>query len=234
MMSRVLLIDDSVDCQMMVSRALQDAMQVSIAPNLTAAKEMLEKNSYDLLLLDVSLPDGDGFNFCSSYLAHQHNEKRPRIVFLTGAESISERITGFKVGADDYVVKPFEPLEFKARLQAHLRNHNEQFNENLILKIGNLVLDMKNMIAQTLTGIGPQNVDLTPVQFRLLFFLAKNEGYVRSREQLLAALLRENLDVSDRAIDVQLCRIRKKLFQGQCTHTIEAVYGIGYRMVQLK
>src|SRR5438128_1141403 len=101
-MGHVLLVDDSMDCQLLVSRAIQDSVTLEIAPALSDARALLESRHYDLILLDVDLPDGNGFGLCSSLRA-ESGSKRPRIVFLTGSQGISEKLTGFSVGADDYI-----------------------------------------------------------------------------------------------------------------------------------
>lgn len=230
-MNRVLLVDDSIDCQLLVSRALQDSAQVNIAADLGTAKKLIEENDYELVLLDVGLPDGDGFGFCSMLLAEK-GARRPRVVFLTGCKDISDRLMGFSVGADDYVSKPFHPLELKARVQAHLRGQKEAIKAANHIQLGNLILDM-NTYTVDIEGLRETiRLDLTPSEFKLLGLLARNDGRILTRDQLLATRSEENLESSDRTIDSHICRIRKKLAATESTHNIEAVYGVGYRMIR--
>jgi two-component system alkaline phosphatase synthesis response regulator PhoP len=230
-MERVLLVEDSVDCQLLVRRALESSVKLEVAPDLATAKRMLAADRYDLLLLDVELPDGDGFGLCSS-LVSESGSARPRIMFLTGSQKIGEKLTGFSVGGDDYITKPFNALELKARVQAHLRTHADLTKSRRRLRTGNLVLDLSCYTAEVDSDSGPIKVDLTPMEFRLLYALARNEPRVLSREQLLAAASSHGEESLDRTIDAHLCKLRKKL-RG-LTHVIESVYGVGYRLIKIK
>lgn len=224
---QVLLVEDSLDCQSLVTRSLEGSAQVTIASDLKSARKLLESNRFDVMLLDVGLPDGDGFGFCSSILTEQ-GPNRPRILFLTGNSKSSDKLTGFTVGADDYVVKPFDPLELKARVQAHLRHRREITEAAQAVRVGNLELNLVNYFVEVKTESGPAHPSLTPSEFRLLYQLAKNEGRVVTREQILSSLSEDNLDVSDRSVDVHISRLRKKLLG--CSHSIESIYGVGYRL----
>ena len=230
-MDKVLLVDDSIDCQILVTRALQDAAHVTVAPDIGTAKRLLQSNEYELLLLDVGLPDGDGFGFCSSLLT-ELGARHPRVLFLTGSRDISDKLTGFSVGGDDYLIKPFDPLELKARVQAHLRNRHELIEAARTLRLGNLELNLAAYAAEVHENSGTVRLDLTPTEFKLLYHLAKNEGRILSREQMLTGLFDGKTHVTDRTIDAHLSRVRKKL--ADCTHNVEAIYGIGYRLVHTR
>jgi len=227
---QILLIEDSLDCQTLVSRSLEGTAQVMVASDLLAAEELLEKHDFDLLLLDVGLPDGDGFGFCSRLLA-ELGPNRPRVLFLTGKSKISDKLTGFSMGADDYLVKPFDPLELRARVQAQLRSRRELAGAAQSVRVGNLEMNLVTYFVQIKTDTGFLHPELTPTEFRMLYQLAKNEGRVLSRDQLLSSISEDNLDASDRAVDVHVSRIRKKL--AGCSHAIESMYGIGYRLIQI-
>lgn len=229
MRHRVLLVEDSPDYQKLVCRSLQDEAQVVVAADLKSAQQILEKDPIDLLLLDVTLPDGNGFGLCSRILADM-GLNRPRIVFLTGSGKIADKLTGFSVGADDYLVKPFEPLELKARVQAQLRNQREITEAAQSVKVGNVELNLVNYLVEIQSTAGVSRPEFTRSEFQILYQLAKNEGRVQSREQLLSALSEDNLEVSDRVIDVHISRIRKKLLGS--THVIEPIYGVGYRLTK--
>jgi DNA-binding response OmpR family regulator len=228
-MARVLLVDDSYDCQLLVKRALEDSVDLVVAPTLEKAKSLLQSQDFDLLLLDVNLPDGDGFGFCSSLLFEKGNH-RPRVLFLTGKTEMADKLTGFSVGGDDYLVKPFEPLELRARVQAHVRNIRETILAARTVQIGNMRMDLSSHSVDLATRAGKVPIDFTPTEFKLLHYLAKQEGQISSRGQLLAALFDGKVHVVDRTIDAHLSRVRKKLME--CTHTIEPVYGVGYRFAK--
>jgi DNA-binding response OmpR family regulator len=227
--NRVLLVEDSRSCTALVNRTLQGSANLSIVHDLKSARELLSENEFDLLLLDVGLPDGSSYELASE-LAFSKGNQRPRVVFLTGKKKLSDKVNGFLAGGDDYIVKPFEPLELKARVDAQLRSRSELLSHRQTLKVGNLVLDLATSSAEIHGELKKTRLDLTPTEFKILYYLARHEGRVQSREQLLAVLYDGQVHVVDRTIDVHLSRIRKKL-EG-CTHRLESIYGIGYRLVR--
>lgn len=228
-MSKILLIEDSDGCQLLVRSALQNMGELHIARDLKEARALIDKGDYQLLLIDVNLPDGNGFEFCSALLTEKA-PARPRVLFLTGNGQISDKLMGYSVGADDYLVKPFEPLELKARVSAMLRNSATETRQAEEIHIGNLHLHVAAMRAEIMDGAEARLLDLTPTEFKLLYCLAKQEGHVFSRDQLLYNLSAGRTHVLDRTIDSHLCRTRKKL-EG-CTHNVESIYGVGYRFTK--
>ncbi len=228
-MGRILLIEDSEESQLIVRLALEEIAEVIIAGNIENARKLLESNQFDILIVDVSLPDGDGFGFCSTLMASA-GMSRPRIMFLTGKGALEDKLTGYSVGGDDYLVKPVDPLELRARAQAQLRSCREAVLQANVLRAGNLKLDISAHSASLASGIVPQNIDLTPTEFKLLHQLARNPGQVYSRDQLLYALNGGKAHVTDRTIDAHLCRVRKKL--AACTYNVEPIYGVGYRFAK--
>lgn len=228
-MGRILLVEDSPDSQLLARRALEDIAELIIAGNVDTACKLLEANEFDLLLVDVQLPDGDGYGLCSKLLADR-GPNRPRVVFLTGKGALENKLTGFSVGADDYLVKPVDPLELRARVQAQLRACRDASLQQNVLKAGNLKLDISSHAASLNTGAEQKEVELTPTEFKLLHQLARSPGQIFSREQLLQSLGGGKVHVTDRTIDAHLCRVRKKL--AACTHSVEPIYGVGYRFAK--
>jgi two-component system phosphate regulon response regulator PhoB len=228
-MATILLLEDAPDSQALVRRALEEVGEVKVAGDLKCANALLEKNKFDLLIVDVQLPDGDGFGFCSTVLTAP-GAHRPKILFLTGNGELSAKLTGFSVGADDYLVKPVDPLELRARVIAQLRSREEAATKASIVRKGNLRLNLSTHSAAMIEDGIEKPIDLTPTEFKLLFQLARYEGRIFSREQLLQSLKGGAVHVTDRTIDAHLCRIRKKL--AECTHSPEPIYGVGYRLVR--
>jgi DNA-binding response OmpR family regulator len=226
---RILLVEDSRDSQVLVRRALEDSAELTIAETQQGALDLLRENDFDLLIVDVQLPDGNGFGLCSTLLADQKSH-RPRILFLTGKGELADKLTGFSVGGDDYLVKPIDPLELRARVQAQLRQCRETLLQMNVLKAGNLRLDISTHRSSVAKNGETKDVDLTPMEFKLLYQMARHEGQVFSREQLLQAVKGGSVHVTDRTIDAHLCRLRKKL--SGCTHNVEPIYGIGYRFTR--
>jgi DNA-binding response OmpR family regulator len=227
--NRVLLVEDSLSGQLVVRSALDGVAELTVAPDLKSAWECLKTDEFRLILLDVNLPDGSGFNFCSS-LAADRGARRPRVLFLTGSRDIGEKLTGFSVGGDDYVTKPFEPMELKARVMAQLRTLEEMSDAKQTIRVGDVELDLAQHSVEALIPGGPVRIELTPTEFRLLAALARREGRILSREQLLSSLVAQGEHALDRTIDAHLSKLRKKV--GAFGLNVEAVYGIGYRLVR--
>lgn len=226
-MGRILLIEDSPDGQFLARRALDDMAELIIAGNLASARQLLRANEFDVMIVDVQLPDGEGYELCADLIARQETS-RPRIIFLTGLGDLADKLAAYSLGCDDYVVKPVDPLELRARVQAQLRTCREAVLGANVLKAGNLRLDVSTRSAKLGNGMEPEELDLTPTEFKLLQHLARHPGQVFSREQLLEAVKGgSKVHVTDRTIDAHICRVRKKL--SSCTYGVEPIYGVGYR-----
>lgn len=172
-----------------------------------------------LILLDLNLPDMDGLTVCRKIRQHA---KVP-IVMLTARTEEIHRVLGLDAGADDYVCKPFSPNELVARVRAVLRRANWPADEPRLV---GLTIDEERHSA-TLDG---KPLDLTPVEFRLLFTLLKSVGRVFSRGQLLDLIYDDTRDVTDRAIDSHVRNLRAKLREARPEEDyIRSVYGVGYK-----
>jgi len=192
--------------------------------NLKAAEAVLRTTRPDLLLLDIMLPDGDGFVFAGQ-LKKDLSNTFP-IVFLTARDSESDRILGFELGADDYIVKPFSPKELVMRIRAILRRadtHQIEVNSSFcwINDNARLICDQKRH-ALTING---EPIQLTAAEWRIFTYLLRNHEIVITREQILEHCLDYAFDVSDRIIDTHIKNIRSKL---GATAWIQTVRGYGY------
>lgn len=213
----------------MLNRSRWKSAATLPATTVADAKERMKEEAFDLILLDVDLPDGSGYEFCS---ALKNNQGQPRVpvVFLTGKSSADDVLFGFLAGGTDYIVKPFHPEEFRARIEARLRSLQEMHKPKAAsdwLFSGNLRFHLHRREAQADTGAGYEEIALTPSEFRLLCHFARHPGRTMSREQLLADVWGKRQNLSDRAVDVHICQLRKKIPPGPCR--IEAIYGEGYR-----
>src|SRR5436305_1030510 len=119
-MRRLCVIEDSPDLQNLIRLELQGWFELLAAPSLGEAWKLIESHTFDLILLDVHLPDGNGFEFCAKLKSHSNTKDIP-VIFLTGKSDPIDKQMGFSIGADDYVVKPFEPIELRARIEARLK-----------------------------------------------------------------------------------------------------------------
>ena len=201
MTDRILMIEDDERLSSMAVDYLTGfGMELTVAPTAAEGRERLSAGSFDALLLDVMLPDGDGFDVCREVRARSDIP----ILMLTARGEDTDRIVGLELGADDYLPKPFNPRELIARLRAILRRRAGPASTGGLLQFGKLAIDRD---ARTLRIDGNERT-LTGYQFDLLLALADNAGRVLSRETLMEKMRGEELDAFDRSIDVHISRIR--------------------------
>jgi two-component system, OmpR family, response regulator len=188
----------------------------------TTAGEMLERALAappDALLIDIGLPDGDGRDLCQALRA---KGVQSPVLFLTARDTLTDRLSGFSSGGDDYVVKPFDIEEVVARIQALLRRAGTEPS----LEVGGLALDPSDM---TITSEGVTQ-PLTPTEFRLLGTLAGRVGKATSRRELIRTAWPYGAIVQDNTLDVYIARLRRKLRALPRGPSIDTVHGVGYRL----
>jgi len=189
------------------------------------ALEILDKERIDLIILDIMLPEMDGFEVCRR-IKEESKFKNIPIVMLTAKGEEVDRIVGFELGADDYIVKPFSPRELVLRIKAILRRGKTEDTRKDILKAGILTVD----ISKHKVTVNKNEVKLTPKEFKLLVLLMERQGRVQTREGLLSEIWDINDDVFTRTIDTHIKRLREKL--GKAGKFIETVPGFGYKFKQ--
>ncbi|WP_029914413.1 response regulator [Pelobacter seleniigenes] len=178
----------------------------------------------DLVLLDLMLPGIDGLEICRRLRADEATRNIP-IIMLTAKGEESDVVKGLELGADDYVTKPFSIKVLLARIQAVLRRRKEESSQQ---EQDELVFDQLAIHrGRNLVQVEGKSVDLTFTEFRVLVALASRPGWVFTRYQIVNAVRGEDYAVTDRAVDVQIAGLRKKL--GSCGNYIETVRGVGYR-----
>jgi len=228
--SLILVVEDEADIRELVSYNLTKAgyQVVSVATGeegLAAA----ESPPPDLVLLDLMLPGIDGLNVCRRLKANPGTASTP-IVMLTARGEESDIVTGLNLGADDYITKPFSPRIMIARVQAVLRRAAaSEDDEPQGETTGKTIINSNLVIhpGRHEVLVDGNRIDLTATEFRVLAFLAKNAGWVYTRNQILDGVHGENYAITDRAVDVQIVGLRKKL--GSAGALIETVRGVGYR-----
>jgi DNA-binding response OmpR family regulator len=227
-MNRILLVEDSPEVQVMVRAALVNNFQLTIVDTIAKALDLIQQKSFDLFLIDVVLPDGNGFYLCAELRSSLKTKAIP-VFFLTGKSDSKDKVMGFSIGADDYIVKPFDPLELRARISAKLKKITEsQFAEEPIWK-GNFRLDLSFQKAYFVENNEAEDLQLSPSEFRLFLHFIKHSGRVFSRDQLLSLVWGSSVHVSDRTVDAHVCNLRKKLSKKH--NYIESVFGEGYRFL---
>jgi DNA-binding response OmpR family regulator len=221
-MERVLIVDDDPDIQKLVSYNLNQAgFRVSTATTGLAALESVQKQPPDLIILDIMLPDLDGLEVCRK-LRRQDKFRRIPIIMLTARTQEIDRVVGFELGADDYVMKPFSPRELVLRVKSIFRRMGGDPNE--ILQVGNIqLLPQRRQLL-----IRDRVVALTAKEFDLLEGLMRAGGNVLTREMLMNKVWGYHSEATSRTLDTHVRRLREKL--GDEAVHLETVHKIGYRM----
>jgi len=229
MVHRILLVEDNPDGAQLVLRTLSAIAEVIWAKGFSEARDHLKMGHFDLILLDVVLPDGDGYRLCS-LLQEDPLYKGVPIIFLTGKNTTEDAVLGFQLGADDYVAKPFDPRELKARVEAKLKKRDVMKEQSETIRLGSLIIYKDQQRVRISEESGQMmETELTPIEFRLLLFLAKEPGRVFSREEILEAVWGRGIHVYNRSVDTHISKLRKKL--GGRSDCVESVHGSGYRFV---
>ena len=222
-MERVLIVDDDPDIVRLVSYNLAQAgFEPSSAGTGRQALEMIESTAPDLVLLDLMLPDIDGIEVCRTLRSRESTRLLP-IVMLTARSEEIDRVVGFELGADDYVMKPFSTRELVLRVKSILRRTREDRSD--VLRVGRIQLNSGRR--ECLLGTDP--VSLTVKEFALLHELMKARGNVLTRDNLMDRVWGYHGEATSRTLDTHIRRLREKLGQeGGC---VETVRGVGYRVV---
>ena len=204
MNGKLLLIDDDERLTAMVGDYLRtNGFEVEVAATLAAGRALLRESGYDVLLLDLMLPDGDGLDLTRELRADARLKRLPLLMLTARGEPL-DRVLGLELGADDYLAKPFEARELLARVKALLRRANPEAAVDAVLRFGRLEIDLGARQAR----IDGKPCDLTGHQFDLLVVLAQSAGRVLSRDRIMDALKGHPMEAFDRSIDVHISRIR--------------------------
>jgi len=221
----VAVVEDEDDIRALVAAALKkERFRVREHSDGRGLLVSLSTDRPDLLVLDVMLPDTDGFEICRRIRADKALSSIP-IIILTARAEEADRILGLELGADDYVVKPFSPKELAARVKAVLRRAAPETARARIDAGDGLIIDTDTVEA----FVGGQRLELTQAEFRILQLLASRTGWVFSREKILDYLWGNEKNVTDRSVDVHVKHLRDKL--GDRGGRIVNVRGIGYKLV---
>ena len=226
MTASLLLIDDDARLTTMVGDYLRgNGYAVEVAASLAQGRERLRQASYDALVLDLMLPDGDGLDLTRELRADLRHKRLPLLMLTARGEPL-DRVLGLELGADDYLAKPFEARELLARIKALLRRARpEPEAGDEVLRFGRLEIDLGARQAR----LDGQPCELTGHQFDLLVVLAQSAGRVLSRDQIMDALKGHPVEVFDRSIDVHISRIRACIeTDAKAPKRVLTVRGAGY------
>ncbi len=220
---KILVIEDDKHISKLVKYNLEKAgYDPTVAEDGEEALDILGKQGTDLIILDIMLPKMDGFEVCR--LIKQNSKlKNIPIIMLTAKGEEVDRIVGLELGADDYVVKPFSPRELVLRIKAILKRGKIEESPKDIIERGSLVIN----VPKHRVTVNNKEVELTPIEFKLLVTLIERKGRIQSRDQLLSDVWDMHADVFTRTVDTHIKRLREKL--GKAGEQIETVRGLGYR-----
>lgn len=220
MLKKILIVEDNENLRTLLQTAIADEGYVTLAaPSGAAALEFVNKKTPDLVILDLGLPDIAGETVCREI---KKNFPNIQVIMLTAKSKSSEVVTGFKVGADDYISKPFEIEELLARIKARFRAIGE--DESAVFQVGDLELNSKTFEVKR----GGKLIPLTQKEFELLKYLMANKEHVLSREMILNKVWLYSPNIESRVVDVYVGYLRKKIDAGSKKKLIFSKRGFGY------
>lgn len=219
---KILVVDDEKRIVDLVKLYLErEGYVVDEAFDGETALDMLSKRPYDLIILDLMLPVIDGWTVCKEL---RKSYDTP-VIMLTARGEEFDKVLGFELGADDYVVKPFSPRELTARVKALLRRTTSKDDETETLVFPDLLIDPSARVVK----VNDKEVNLTPKEFDLLYFLAKNKDKVFNREKLLEEVWGYDFFGSLRTVDTHVKQLREKLGRSEAASYINTIWGVGYK-----
>lgn len=225
---RILIVDDEKEIADLVELYLtNEGYEVSKAYSGSDAVKYIDKLVFDLALLDVMLPDRDGFELCR-YIRDKYNYP---IIMLTAKVEDIDKITGLSIGADDYITKPFNPLEVIARVKAQLRRYKRY---NGVHESDNSIFEYNGLLINKHTHecfLYEKSVALTPIEFNILWLLCQNHGKVVSAEEIFEKVWGEKFLDCNNTVMVHIRRLREKLKEPpRKPRFIKTVWGVGYKI----
>lgn len=222
---KVMIADDEASIRSLVERiVVEQGFECCVAVDGDDAIEVFDRERPDLVILDIMMPHSDGFHACE--VMRSRGVVVP-ILFLSAKGDLIDKAVGFRVGGDDYIVKPFEPQELVMRIEAHLRQHRRVVGSGVdSIVCGDVSLDMK----KHKVVIAGNAVDLTPKEFQLLALFASHPGEVFTKEQLIAEAWGEEYSAASTSIAVFIRRIRQKIEENPSKpKRLETVWYVGYK-----
>jgi DNA-binding response OmpR family regulator len=219
---KVLVIEDDPNiCELITLYVKKNGYIVSIANDGLTGLEMFYDTPHDLVILDIMMPEMDGWEVCKEI---RRFDKTP-VIMLTGKFENGDKLKGFDLGTDDYLVKPFDPNELMARVKAVLRRANPMLYANEIIELPLLKINLK----QYKVTCDKREIVLPPKEMEILYFLASHPNQVFTRQQLLDQIWGLDFEGDPRTVDVHIKRIREKLGDSNPYWKVKTIRGIGYK-----
>jgi two-component system phosphate regulon response regulator PhoB len=224
---KILVIEDEPDIRKNLEYNLsREGFSVSTAASISEANTLLTSKDYNLILLDLMLPDGSGLDLCKSIKSNSDTESIP-IIILTAKDDEVDKVVGFELGADDYVTKPFSVRELVLRVKAVLKRGSKKKEiVEVVRQFGDLKIDVDSHEVH----VDDAKINLTALEFRLLRQLVDTRGRVQSRDQLLSDVWGYSAEVTTRTVDTHVKRLREKL--GPMGKYVQTIRGVGYKFAR--
>ena len=221
----ILVIEDEPDIRRNLEYNLgREGFKASSVGSLDEANEKLKSKKFDLILLDLMLPDGSGLDLCKKIKSNSETEATP-VIILTAKDDEVDKVVGFELGADDYVTKPFSVRELILRVKAILKRSDTKTKE--VVEVERQFGDLKIDVDSHEVHVDSKLIELTALEFRLLKELVDKRGRVQSRDQLLSEVWGYNAEVTTRTVDTHIKRLREKL--GSMGKYVQTIRGVGYK-----
>ncbi|MBK6963059.1 MAG: response regulator transcription factor [Bacteroidales bacterium] len=219
---RILIVEDHVKMADSISKGLEESgFKTEVAYDGFIGKRLADANEYNLMILDINLPQINGYELCAGI--RKKNPNVP-IIMLTALGSTEDKLLGFEKGADDYIVKPFEFRELLARIKALLKRSQADIQSHTQLKIADLIIDLDS---KSVTR-GDKPIELTAKEFSLLEYLVRNKGKVISKADIAEKIWNINFDTGTNVIEVYVNFLRKKIDRNFPVKLIHTQIGMGY------
>lgn len=223
---KVLIVEDEIELRVVISNYLfKEGYICELAENYQKAKEKLSVNEYDIILLDITLPDGNGLELLKSI---KNRNVKSGIIILSAKNSTDDKIIGLDLGSDDYITKPFQLSELNSRIKALIRRRHFDGNNLLVFKEITINTNSKAVL------IHGKEIILTKKEFDLFLYFFINQNRVLTKEALAEHLWDDNIDLADNYdfIYTHLNNIRKKIKTAGGTDYIKTIYGLGYKFTE--
>lgn len=219
-MAKLLVVDDEFRIREIIKKyaVFEGHTVVESADGMDAIKKAMSED-FDLIIMDVMMPELNGFSACAEIRKH----KNTPIIILSARTEEYDRIHGFELGVDDYVIKPFSPKELMMRVNAVIKRSHPNKTEKDIFKYKDLLVDFSGRIV----SIHGERVDMTPKEYDLFFFMCRNKGIALTRETLISKVWGYDFFGDDRTLDTHIKLLRKSL--GEYSSLIVTLRGVGYR-----
>ncbi|WP_400244452.1 response regulator transcription factor [Niallia sp. JL1B1071] len=222
-MAKILIVDDDPHIRELIRVILtKEGLSIVEAEDGEMGLSLLEQDKVDLIILDIMMPNMDGWTFCREVRTYYTNTLP--ILMLTAKGETTQKVKGFDLGADDYLVKPFAPAELVARVKVLLKRYQISLSNRL--EMGNVIIDRDSYKV----SIGKEEITLPLKEFELLFKLATHQKKTFSREQLIEDIWGFDYEGDERTVDVHINRLRQRFSEEECPFKITTIRGLGYRL----